>query len=238
MGGVSTGPWASCNLGTHVGDAPPAVAENRARLRERLGLALEPAWLEQVHGTTVVGATATTTPPTADASIGMAGSPPCVVMTADCLPVLFCDDRGGRVAAAHAGWRGLAAGVLEATVAALAAAGAAPQTLMAWFGPAISGPAYEVGDDVRAAFLAADARAAIGFRPNDRGRWQLDLEAIARRRLVAAGVTRHYGGGYCTHGDSDRFFSHRRDGRSGRQATLVWIERPLALNSGGPGPML
>ncbi len=223
-GGVSAGSWASFNLGTHVGDDPAAVAANRQRLRTALGFSGEPAWLEQVHGTAVVEARAAPLPVSADASIGTASSAPCVIMTADCLPVLFCNDEGTQVAAAHAGWRGLAAGVLEATLAALAAAGAPAAGLMAWLGPAISGPAYEVGEEVRGAFLAADPAAAIGFRANARGRWQLDLEAIARQRLAAAGVGRVYGGGFCTATDAGRFFSHRRDGRSGRQATLVWLE--------------
>lgn len=223
-GGVSSGAWATLNLATHVGDAADAVRENRARLVRSLGLSREPCWLNQVHGSAV--ADAATAPPgvTADAIVARGPGAACVVMTADCLPVLFCDDAGTVVAAAHAGWRGLAAGVLEATVATLAAAGAVPPTLMAWIGPAIGAAAYEVGAEVRDAFLAADTAAASGFTPNARGRWQLDLPALARQRLEAAGVRRVYGGDLCTAADPRRFFSHRRDGTCGRQATLVWIE--------------
>lgn len=224
VGGASTGAYASLNLGAHVGDAPGAVRENRARLRAALGLGRAPLWLNQVHGITVADAATAALLPTADAMIARGPGAACVVMTADCLPVLFCNDAGTIVATAHAGWRGLATGVLEATLAALASAGAAPATVMAWIGPAISAPAYEVGADVRDAFLAADPAAAAGFTPNARGRWQLDLPAIARRRLATAGVHRVYGGDLCTARDPRRFFSYRRDGTCGRQATLVWLE--------------
>ena len=228
-GGASAGAWRSLNLGTHVGDDRAAVAENRRRLRAALareGLAVEPRWLNQVHGVIVARAGDGDAIPTADAMVATHPLQACAVLTADCLPVLFCNDAGTRVAAAHAGWRGLAAGVLEATVAALAGSGAAPATLMAWIGPAIGGPAYEVGDDVRDAFLAADPAAAAGFTANARGRWQLDLPGLARRRLAAAGVGRVRGGDLCTAGDPERFFSYRRDGQCGRQATLVWLAAP------------
>ncbi|CAG0940668.1 Polyphenol oxidase [Gammaproteobacteria bacterium] len=223
-GGVSRGVHASLNLGDHVGDDPAAVAENRRRLAHALGLATAPCWLRQVHGTAVADAGGAGPLPQADAMVASMPSAACVVLTADCLPVLFCDAAGSRVAAAHAGWRGLAAGVLEATVAALVASGVQAGDLLAWIGPAIGKAAYEVGDEVRAAFLAGDPRAASGFTANAGGRWQLDLPGLARQRLAAAGVRRVYGGSLCTHADPQRFFSHRRDGNCGRQATLVWLE--------------
>ncbi|WKZ13362.1 MAG: peptidoglycan editing factor PgeF [Gammaproteobacteria bacterium] len=222
-GGVSRGAFATLNLGLHVGDDPEAVRENRARLVAALGLAAGPLWLHQVHGTTVADAATAAPVPVADAMVAGSAGLACVIMTADCLPVLFCNAAGTVVAAAHAGWRGLAAGVLEATVAALADRGAAATTLMAWIGPAISAPAYEVGADVRAAFLAADPAAAAGFTPNARGRWQLDLPGLARQRLGSLGVGAIYGGDLCTATDPRRYFSHRRDGACGRQATLIWL---------------
>lgn len=222
-GGVSRGAFATLNLGLHVGDDPEAVRENRARLVAALGLAAGPLWLHQVHGTTVADAATAAPVPVADAMVAGSAGLACVIMTADCLPVLFCNAAGTAVAAAHAGWRGLAAGVLEATVAALADRGAAATTLMAWIGPAISAPAYEVGADVRAAFLAADPAAAAGFTPNARGRWQLDLPGLARQRLGSLGVGAIYGGDRCTATDPRRYFSHRRDGACGRQATLIWL---------------
>jgi hypothetical protein len=222
-GGVSAGAYRSLNLGTHVGDDPVAVQENRRRLAGALGLAVEPRWMNQVHGVGVARAGEAQAAPVADAMIARRPLQVCVVMTADCLPVLFCDEAGTRVAAAHAGWRGLAAGVIEATVAALGQSGVPAGRLMAWIGPAISGPAYEVGSDVRDALLASDPATAGGFLPNARGRWQLDLPALARRRLAAAGIARVSGGDLCTHGDPARFFSHRRDGNCGRQATLIWL---------------
>lgn len=222
-GGVSTGAFASLNLGDHVGDAPAAVAANRRRLAVALGLPVEPLWLRQVHGTQVADAAVAAPGAQADASVAAVPGMVCAVLTADCLPVLFCDEAGTRIAAAHAGWRGLAAGVLEATVAALEASGARADHLLAWIGPAISAAAYEVGDEVRDAFLSADPQAVSGFTANARGRWQLDLPALARQRLTAVGISRVYGGDLCTHGDPQRFFSHRRDGHCGRQATLIWL---------------
>lgn len=218
-GGVSVGPYASLNLGDHVGDDPRAVAENRARLGRLLGLAQEPAWLRQVHGTAV--ADARNAPAEADASVARAPGPACVVMTADCLPVLFCDRSGTRVAAAHAGWRGLAAGVLEATVAAL---GGEPEALLAWLGPAIGPASFEVGVEVREAFLAHDAHAAEAFRPSPGGRWLADLYALARLRLARAGLTAVYGGGLDTYADAARFYSFRRESTCGRMASLIWLE--------------
>ncbi len=218
-GGVSEGRFGTLNLAMHVGDAPAAVSENRRRLRESLSLPHEPGWLSQVHGNTVIDlADAGADPPEADASISHDVGRACVVMTADCLPVLFAAADGQSVGAAHAGWRGLLGGVLENTVLAL---GTPPEGLMAWLGPAISPAAFEVGGEVREAFMAADPDAAAHFEPNSRGRYQADLYALARQRLARAGVTAVYAGGLCTFGDPDRFFSYRRDGQCGRMATLV-----------------
>jgi polyphenol oxidase len=219
LGGVSRAPWDSFNLGAHVGDAPEHVAANRARLRELLALPGEPGWLGQVHGADVVELDAASGPVTADASVTSAAGKACLIMVADCLPVLFATRDGGRIGAAHAGWRGLAAGVLENTVRAL---GVPAGELTAWLGPAILQPNFEVGADVRDAFVAGDPGAADYFVPNARGRWQADLVGLARRRLRALGVTDVHGGEWCTFADARRFFSHRRDGKGGRMAALIW----------------
>jgi len=221
-GGVSAAPFDSLNLGTHVGDAATAVAENRRRLRVQLDLPAEPAWIEQVHGTRVVdlGALAATTPcATADGVVSRREGLICVVQVADCLPVLLAARDGSAVAAAHAGWRGLAAGVLEATVAAV---GVPAGRLLAWLGPAIGREHFEVGEEVRAAFARRDGSAAGSFTRNARGRWQCDLVALARGRLAALGVTAVFGGSWCTYSDPGHFFSYRRDGQCGRMAALVW----------------
>jgi YfiH family protein len=222
LGGASEAPWDSFNLGAHVRDDPSHVAENRARLRRLLGLRNEPAWLEQVHGVQVANADlpfADGPPVVADASVASHRGSVCVIMVADCLPVLFAARDGSRVGAAHAGWRGLAAGVLEETVAALDVAASG---LTAWLGPAISQRHFEVGADVREAFVAADADAAEFFVANDRGRWQADLVGVARRRLARLGLHAVHGGAWCTFADRVRFFSHRRDQQGGRMAALVW----------------
>lgn len=220
-GGVSTGAFASLNLGPGADD-PSAVAENRRRLRAALALPAEPGWLKQVHGTRVVHLPVGAAPPEADASYATEPGVVCAVQAADCLPVLFCDDAGTVVAAAHAGWRGLAAGVLEATVRAMAAP---PVSLMAWLGAAIGPDSFEVGAEVRDAFVSRDARAAACFAPagSDSGKFRADLYALARQRLASAGVARVFGGGLDTHRDVRRFFSYRRDGRCGRQAALAWL---------------
>lgn len=218
-GGVSGAGYASMNLGNHVGDDPAAVAENRRRLRARLPA--EPLWLSQVHGRAVVDAASVRPGIAADAAFARVRGTVCAVLTADCLPVLLCDDAGSVVAAVHAGWRGLAGGVLEAAVRAMAVA---PVRLMAWLGPAIGPQAFEVGEEVRAVFLAADAGAAAAFRPSPAGRWLADIYQLARRRLQLAGVSEVYGGGECTHGDAARFYSYRRDGATGRMASLIWRE--------------
>ena len=222
LGGVSGAPWDSFNVASHVGDAPAAVARNREHLRALLNLPTEPSWLNQVHGVAVsdldegaVGGV----PTMADAAVARAAGRVCVVMVADCLPVLFASRDGRVVAAAHAGWRGLVAGVLERTVAAMGVAGG---EIAAWLGPAISREHFEVGEEVRAEFIAADRGAAACFTANERGRWQADLIALARRRLAHLGVTDIAGGEWCTHADRARFFSHRRDGQGGRMAALIW----------------
>ena len=178
----------------------------------------DPCWLKQVHGADVVAAGHYDSPPDADASVGRKVGDVCVVRTADCLPVLFCSVDGGEIAAAHAGWRGLAAGVLEATVANMAHA---PRDLLVWMGPAISQPAFEVGGEVRDAFTAQDPGAAGCFVANSRGRWQADLYELASRRLSALGVSRVYGGGLCTYADTERFFSYRRNPDCGRMTSFV-----------------
>jgi len=223
-GGVSKGTYASLNLGAHVGDHPAALLENRRRLRAALKLPGEPLWLNQVHGSAVASPGWHERPPTADVAIfnayagGARGV--CAVLTADCLPVLFCDRAGTRVAAAHGGWRGLAGGVLGAAVAAL---NVAPGELLAWLGPAIGPQAFEVGDDVVQAFAALDP-GRTAFTPNARGRWQADLYRLARLELARLGVMQVFGGGDCTATERERFFSYRRDGQTGRMATLIWLE--------------
>jgi YfiH family protein len=217
-GGVSTGPYSSLNLGLHVGDDEPHVMENRRRLVASRRMPAEPCWLDQVHGARILDLDRARG---GRADGAVTGSPGivCAVMTADCLPVLFATKHERRVGAAHAGWRGLVAGVLPAAVAAL---GGDPADIVAWLGPAISQPAYEVGDEVRAAFLAVDERAAAAFVPSPAGRWLADLYALARASLESAGVGAIAGGGLCTQRDG-RFFSHRREAPCGRMASLIWI---------------
>lgn len=217
-GGVSAGPYANLNLGSHVGDDPAAVADNRRRLAAALELPEEPRWLEQVHGTRVLDLDSESIEPADGAATARAGVV-CAVLTADCLPVLLTDRRGRCVGAAHAGWRGLLKGVLPAAVTAL---DAPPDEVLAWLGPAIGQPAFEVGDEVRDAFAANGFSTERSFLPNPRGRWQADLYALAVESLHRAGVTAIYGGGYCTFQDSTRFFSHRREAPCGRMATLIW----------------
>jgi len=220
LGGVSAGPYAGLNLGDHVGDAPVAVAANRAALARWLDLPASPAWLRQMHGTRVVAAGHVSAPLEADASVARGPGVVCAVMTADCLPVLFCDRAGGCVAAAHAGWRGLVAGVLEATVDALPAPASG---LMAWLGPAIGPQRFEVGADLRAVFVGQDPGNAAAFAPVPGGRWRADLYRLAENRLRLKGVTEVYGGGFCTHTDAQRFYSYRRDRTTGRMASLIWL---------------
>lgn len=221
QGGISQLPYASLNLAEHVGDEPADVVENRRRLAAALSLAHEPAWLEQVHGTTVVATETVSAPVAADAAWTREPSRPCVIMTADCLPVLLCDRAGTVVAAAHAGWRGLAAGVIGATVMPLATP---PMELLAWLGPAIGPAAFEVGEEVREAFMALDGGNADCFRPSPAGRWLADLYGLARHQLQNLGVSGVYGGEFCTFNQPELFFSYRRQQCTGRMATLIWLE--------------
>jgi YfiH family protein len=250
-GGVSGAPYDSLNVGAHVGDVSAAVAENRRLVRERLRLPGEPVWLQQVHGAGVVeldgagahvparhadaGAELARLSPagaeaesplasgfaSADAAVTRAPGRVCVIQVADCMPVLFAARDGSAVGAAHAGWRGLAGGVLEETVRAL---GVPAADLIAWLGPTIGQPNFEVGDEVRAAFVSHDPDAVLAFEANARGRWQCDLYSLARRRLAAVGIREVSGGGWCTYADAARFFSYRRDGQCGRMAALIWME--------------
>jgi YfiH family protein len=219
-GGVSRGAYATFNLATHVGDAADAVACNRARLRGHLPA--EPAWLEQVHGATVVDAEAAHDLPRADGAVARTPQRVCAVLTADCVPVLFAHRGAAAVGVAHAGWRGLVAGVLEATLARMAVA---PEEVVAWLGPGIGPRAYEVGREVFDAFRARDPALAAAFAPRAEGGYCADLYAAARRLLAAAGVHAVSGGGLCTHVDAARFFSFRRAHATGRFATLIWIDR-------------
>ena len=228
QGGTSLPPYddgvggGGLNLGTHVGDDPGSVRQNRARLRSVLPS--EPAWLTQVHGTEVADAAAVANAPQADASITTQSGVVCAVLTADCLPVLLCDTKGTVVGAAHAGWRGLAGGVLENTVARMRSAGA--QDLLAWFGPAIGMSSFEVGQDVFDAFVGKDAAMAGAFvQTGDRPvKYLADIYALARLTLRSVGVTRVYGGGLCTVTDKNRFYSYRRDKQTGRMASLILLK--------------
>lgn len=219
-GGISVAPYDAFNLGSHVGDQPLSVAHNRQLLNRFVPT--EPLWLTQVHGVSVVDAAMASCQPEADAAYTRAIDAVCAVMTADCLPVLFCDKAGTVVAAAHAGWRGLADGVLETTINAMQVPAAA---LLAWLGPAIGPQAFVVGDEVRDAFLAQDAAAASAFMPQAQGKWLADIYRLARQRLHKQGVASIFGGDFCTFNDAERFFSYRRDGATGRMASMIWLER-------------
>jgi len=231
-GGASAAPFDTLNLGDHVGDAPLAVERNRMLLQPLLPC--EPVWLKQVHGTVVADAGHAACWPQADACTTSHPGAVCVVMTADCLPVLLCDEQGSVVAAAHAGWRGLCEGVIEQTVRAM---NVPPQTLMAWLGPAIGPQAFEVGEEVRKAFVTKQPEAAAAFipaplthagedgvlTPGEGKKWYADIYQLAYLRLHALGTTRIYGGGFCTYTERNRFFSYRRDGTTGRMGTFIWI---------------
>lgn len=221
LGGYSVSPFDSLNLGNHVGDIPASVSLNRQWLQQHAQMPAEPYWLNQVHSADVVVLPATETLPAADAAFTRRPQQICTVMTADCLPVLFCDRQGTQVAAAHAGWRGLCDGVLENTLQHFTNV----KHVMAWLGPAISQQAFEVGDEVRSAFVQRQATAAQAFIPGKTtGKWLADLYLLARLRLMAAGVTAIYGGEYCTFRQSQQFFSYRRDGQTGRMASSIWLE--------------
>ncbi|ODS63077.1 MAG: multi-copper polyphenol oxidoreductase [Arenimonas sp. SCN 70-307] len=226
--GVSQAPFDRLNLGMNCGDEPAAVLENRRRMAAWLQLPSQPRWLRQVHGVEVVrvgaglarGEGAPEPEPEADAAVTSEPGVVLAILTADCLPVVFAARDGSEIGAAHAGWRGLAGGVLEATVAAMHTP---PGELVAWLGPAAGPVNYEIGEEVRAAFTGPDPGAAEAFIATRPGHWRVDLYALARRRLAAVGVTNVHGGGLCTIADPSRFYSHRRDGRSGRLATLAWL---------------
>jgi len=216
-GGVSSGAYASFNLGLRTGDDEVAVLANRKLLRGCLPQ--EPRWLRQMHAAKVVVADDLFAVPEADASFARKPGTVCVVMIADCMPVLLCDRAGSVVGIAHAGWRGLSSGVIENTVHAM---GVAPGDLLAWMGPGIGPDAFEVGSDVRDAFLAPEPASAAAFRPHRAGKWLADLYLLARQRLARCGVQQVYGGRLCTHRDAARFFSYRRDKVTGRMAALIW----------------
>ena len=229
IAGQSLAPFDHFNLGSRCGDAPGAVAANRETLTSALTLPASPRWLHQVHGAEVFDAdrcgvtdreSGTTNEPAADAAVATAAGSVLAILTADCLPILFCADDGSAIGAAHAGWRGLANGVIEATIARMRLPGS---RLLAWLGPAIAARSYEVGEDVRAAFVDANAAAADAFAPTRPGHWHCDLYALARQRLRAAGVTRIHGGDFDTFTDP-RFYSYRRDRETGRFASLIWLD--------------
>lgn len=222
QGGISQAAYASMNLAMHVGDDTSAVMENR----RRLGLPTEPIWLNQVHGLTVVNAGRALAERSeqdieADAAYTDQAGVICAVLTADCLPLLLCDRAGRRVAAVHAGWRGLAAGIIDRAVTALQLPG---EQLLAWLGPAIGPNAYEVGEEVREAFLRLDADARTAFRLSRPGHWWMDIYQLARQQLLQRGITEVYGGDHCTWQEADRFYSYRRDGVTGRMASVIWFE--------------
>jgi hypothetical protein len=218
-GGVSAPPYAQFNLADHVGDDADAVHANRARLGRGLGLPSDPFWLRQQHGARVVAAAGADKRPADGCHASLPGQV-CAVLVADCVPLLLADAAGTQVAAVHAGWRGIAAGVIDAGIAAMRAPAG---RLLAWIGPCIGPANYEVRTDMRDACLGADPGATACFDPAAPGRWRADLPALVRRRLRAHGVTAVYSAGLCTHARGDLFYSHRRDGRTGRMAALIWI---------------
>jgi polyphenol oxidase len=223
--GVSKAPYDTFNLGDHVGDDLAAVQENRQRLISELALPNEPFWLKQVHGVQVIcpnNKPENNNDNTGDAAYTRTPDTVCAVLTADCLPVLICNRAGTCVAAVHAGWKSLAAGIIEETIKTLDLPG---NNLLAWLGPAIGPDMFEVGAEVRELFLQSDANAAVAFQPSKTsGRWLADIYQLARQRLESMGVTAIYGGDFCTYTDSERFFSYRRDGQAtGRMASLIYI---------------
>ncbi|MCI0401847.1 MAG: peptidoglycan editing factor PgeF [Gammaproteobacteria bacterium] len=220
-GGVSAPPFAGLNLAEEVGDRPEAVAYNRSLLKDCLRLPSEPNWLKQQHGTRVIEIPDAGKNREVDGACTEQDGVICAVLTADCLPLLLCDRQGTRVAAVHAGWRGLSAGVIEAALALLQRPA---NEVLAWLGPAIGPQKYEVGPEVRDAFLESTNSASKAFASHSPGHWLADLYGLARGQLRERGITKIYGGNYCTFSDPDNFFSHRRDGATGRMATLIWIE--------------
>ena len=222
VGGVSLAPFDQLNLGLHVDDNPLAVEQNRQRVMQSCQLTQTPAWLNQIHSPTVLNLSQPLTEtPDADGSFTRVLGLACVVMTADCLPVLLCNSEGTEVAAVHAGWRGLAGGVIDNAIAQF---NSESEQIMAWLGPAIGPQAFEVGGEVREQFMAEDPQAHLAFvaNPAAEGKWFADLYQLARQRLARHGVTQVYGGEYCTYQDP-QFFSYRRAARTGRQASLIWL---------------
>ena len=226
-GGVSAGAYASFNLGLNSGDDKTAVHANRRQLRA--WVPHEPKWLRQVHGARAVIADGRTDVPEADASIARTAGTVCAVTIADCLPVLLCDRTGSVVAVVHAGWRGLSSGVIETTVRKM---NVAPDDLLAYLGPAIGPAAFEVGSDVRDAFIAGDSGTDDAFTPCGGNKWRTDLSRLARQRLVRSGVQRVFGCGVCTYSDPARFYSYRRDKVTGRMAALIWLDSKQAVGLG------
>ncbi|WP_034916501.1 purine nucleoside phosphorylase YfiH [Erwinia sp. 9145] len=218
-GGISQAPWSSLNVGDHVGDSPHDVQINRERLATVADLPAMPAWLTQVHGTRVLRLTGERQEGEADAAWSDRRGMVCAAMTADCLPVLFCSQDGKEVAAAHAGWRGLCAGVLENTIDAFTCP---PEEIIAWLGPAIGPDAFEVGPEVREAFMAQHRHDGVAFRPSGR-KYFADIWQLARLRLARKGVRDISGGGLCTFSATEQFFSFRRDGVTGRMVSLIWL---------------
>lgn len=228
LGGYSQLPYDSLNLGTHVEDELETVLRNRQYLQASLNLPEEPLWLEQIHSTVVADADREQPEITADASVSHQTGKVCVVMTADCLPVLFTNQEGSVIAAAHAGWRGLNEGVLEATVNSMKCP---VDEILAWLGPAIGPENFEVGEEVREAFVEKHPEADKAFvAGQEKGKWYADIYQLARIRLAACGVDKVYGGGFCTFADAKRFFSYRREGQTGRMASLIWIDHPGILS--------
>ncbi|MEE9357837.1 peptidoglycan editing factor PgeF [Candidatus Vondammii sp. HM_W22] len=220
-GGYSQTPYDGMNLADHVGDDPGTVGKNRALLRQRFNLPAEPNWLQQVHGCQVTACDSGTVLVEADAVVAEQPGQVCAVMTADCLPLLICNESGSRVAAVHAGWRGLAAGVIEAALDRFDESG---ESLLVWLGPAIGPDRFEVGDDVRQQFLNSGQADESAFKPGAQGRWLADIYQLARIRLMKRNIGFVGGGDYCTVTEKKRFFSYRRDGSTGRMASLIWID--------------
>ncbi|NOZ09931.1 MAG: peptidoglycan editing factor PgeF [Gammaproteobacteria bacterium] len=226
IGGVSAPPYDSFNLADHVGDCIESVQENRRRLGQQLGLPAEPVWLQQVHGTQVINARRNSTDNKADGSFSISAGVVCAVLTADCLPVLLCDRDARAVAALHAGWRGLAAGIIESGVAAM---GLPAKSLMAWLGPAIGPQVFAVGNEVRDTFVQTNPAHCHAFTAPNKPLgpadfWLADLYILARQRLNALGVKAVYGGDHCSHTEARQFYSYRRDQTCGRMASLIWLE--------------
>ena len=221
VGGVSNPPFDGLNLGLHVDDDPAAVKQNRQLFASYIDMPDSAVWLNQVHGTEVAQLPCGLPLKSADAATSRTVNQVCAVLTADCLPVFFCNLSGTQVAVAHAGWRGLCSGVLESTLAQFDE----KDDVIAWLGPSIGPSAFEVGDEVKEAFTSVDPQAELAFGSSMRaGKWFADLYLLARQRLLSAGVKQIYGGDYCTFTDSERFFSYRREGMTGRMASVIWLK--------------